>query len=210
MSEPEYIPSYITPEQFMLLVEIEDKNELIEYLDEGIIDYNRKNGEVYFTEQNVIDYLCPDDFWDEEDKPNTLHEMNKYKTLESDWPDIAEEAEEIEIDLDFLDEEGSKPDTEEEGESSQQKICLVCDDKNTHSKNLCRDHYNKVYYDYDEVTSETIKKYINGESTEKWSRDYDECRRCSTTDREHHGQGYCKQCYYKEYHSPNKKEAKAR
>lgn len=202
MSDFEYDPSYITPEQFIILVDIKEKSEFIEYMEEGIIDYNKKDDEIYFTEQNVIDYLCPDEFWDKDDKPNSIDEMNRYNSLESEWENIVEEAEEMEVDLSFLEEDdkNAKEEVDDEG------VCLVCGDKNTKTKNLCQKDYNKIYYDFGEVTDKSIEAFLqNKDNKDNWSRDYDQCQRCYTTDREHHAQGYCEKCYYKEYHESNKK-----
>lgn len=205
MSDNKYNPSHIKPSEFMVLVGINDQEELVEYIDDGIVSYHVDNGDIYFTEQDAIDYLCPDDYWDPGDKPDSIRELKEYSTINSEWDSIVNKAEELDVNLDFLNEDEGQEGSNELN-LEHYRICAICDHKVIYSKGLCKRHYNKIYYKFGEINKQTITAFKEQEEgQEDWSKDYKKCQRCHTTDNEHHARGYCKRCYYKEYHQTDKK-----
>lgn len=178
---PAVIISNLTEEQFL------------DYIRKGYIDYEVSDGEVYFTESDFIDFFCHN--WSEEETPESLTELPEFVELESTYHEIEEQARR-EINSDEI--EGI---IINEIDGNEVRRCKICGHADIHSKGLCQKHYNKVNYQYDEVSDETISEFRQeSEITSGWSRNYNACRNCGQTDSPHHANGYCNRCYHRDYH----------
>jgi hypothetical protein len=198
-TEDDYLPTKLTPSQAMLLCDILDPDRFVKYVNKDYIPYNLDQDEIFFTEENVIQFLCGD--WPEEKQPEALEELEEYCDLRHDWQRIKDKAENFEVNKKLYKKLFGTLPSEADGENADEitKICHICGE-DVFSKKLCEQHYHKVRYHYDEVTFKNIKKYEkqHTDSETAWSSDYDSCRGCGTTDRKHHAKGFCKRCYYRE------------
>lgn len=170
-----------------------NESQFKDYIRKGYIDFEvSDDDEVYITESMLIDFFCHD--WDEHEKPHNLTDLPEFVGLASNYEDIEKKAQ-------------REIDTEEirhfilnEVDDADIKRCHVCGDPDLHSKGLCQTHYNKINYQYDEVTKKTIEKFrYNSEVASGWSRNHDSCRECGSTRRPHHAHGYCTACYQSGY-----------
>lgn len=216
MSKTTYNPNHIEPELMMYICNF-NADELIDYAkDEDVnLHYNiDDSGMVYFTAKDAINFLYG--YQDEDQKPNRLAEIDRLNHIEEKWSDIYKEAKNkydgkrvhTEIgDVVTVESQSRKNSTEQKEEfKNKLRVCQVCGNKDTYSKRVCKKHYNKIYYNFDQVNNRTIEAYLNNDMEyEGWSREYDSCRECKTTTDEHHAKGYCKTCYYKVYHQEKNK-----
>lgn len=183
------LPDRIPPGPATIISNLTE-DQFVDYLKKGYIDYNVDGHEVYFTEHNLINLLCH--MWDPEDRPSTLLDLPEYCGLESNYPDICDEAERS------INEERIRKTVLEHCAEESHELCDVCGKKDVHSKGICRKHYDKVRYHFDTISDETIEEFKReiAEST-GWSSNYSNCKSCGTTNKPHHARGYCYPCYRK-------------
>lgn len=183
------VPSKFTPNQAMALCDIRNAERFLKYVKDGKLDYVIENDEIHFKEKNIVDFVC--NHWDPEDRPNFLDDLDAYCDLEKDWSRIKGIANDLNVNDKIYDVVVGK------NTKSGSEYCLVCGDTDIFSKNVCKSHYNKIKYRFDEVTPSTVKQFEHQQKSEeeRWSRDYPECRECGTTNKKHHAKGYCTRCY---------------
>ena len=198
-NEEEELPARLTPEQAFVLTEMGDKQRFIDAVVDGHLEHHINENIIYFTEQDLVEFMYGHLRGDKAIK--SLDEAPHYHDLPITWKDYRKEAE----DYNFADElfelvVGRAPDAEQPSSlTPDEKSCLFCG-RDKFAKDLCQKHYQKIRYHYDEVTPAAIDQFkqdhwVNEQN--QWSRKYDSCKGCNTSERPHHAQGYCQSCYQK-------------
>lgn len=189
----EFNKDEVSPHEFCALLN-KDKESLVRELKNDDIEYKVKDNEVYFDEESIIETFYNDRDYD----PKSLEEAGIFRglTTGNDWEKIKDRAREFSFPKLYEEVVGKQPIEDEE------EFCRLCEDE-VKSSGVCEKHYNTIYYRFKAVNNRTINKYANREQIQggdsNWSRDYDSCRACNTTDKEHHAKGYCKTCYHERY-----------